>query len=583
MKRLRMVLTLTLALLCLGNGAWLPSSRAAVDSPAPARAVAPVGLPLKGAPARTVPAGLSPTGSQTLQTQVAKLTASDGAAGDMFGWYLAADGDTMFVTAALADVGGNPDQGAAYVYHNEGWPDIWNQVLKLTAADGAVGDMFGSNVALSGDTAVVTAVGADVGDNVDQGAAYVLHRNQGGPGAWGQVTKLTAADGAGGDWFGIDVRLIGDTLIVGAPWADVGGNVDQGAAYVFYRNQGGPDAWGQVAKLTAADGAAGDWFGWNVSLIGDAVIVGAGNADIGGNADQGAAYVFYRNQGGPDAWGQAAKLTAADGAAGDWFGFGASLSGDTALAVACLADVGGNVDQGAAYIFYRNQGGPDAWGQVAKLTSDDGGAGDYFGWYPLVSSDTAVIGAYFADVGGNVQQGAAYVFYRNLGGPDAWGQASKLTAADGAAGDMLADAGWISGAVVALGAQGADVGGNVDQGAAYVFALPSLHLFKMKAKGQPTVRPVWNKVVVQGIVRDGENNAFVGATVVGAWTYPDGSIVPGVPVGPTDARGRFAFRLKEPLCGLFQFDVTGISATAYTYDPMSNKVPPHIEIMVSCP
>ena len=129
-----------------------------------------------------------------------------------------------------------------------------------------------------------------------------------------QLTKLTAADGAYDDRFGTSVSLSGDTVVVGAHTANVGGNADQGAAYVFYRNQGGPDAWGQVVKLTAVDGAAGDNFGLSVSLSGDTVVVGAFYANVGGNVDQGAAYVFYRDQGGPDAWGQVAKLTAADGA-----------------------------------------------------------------------------------------------------------------------------------------------------------------------------------------------------------------------------------------------------------------------------
>jgi hypothetical protein len=76
-----------------------------------------------------------------------------------------------------------------------------------------------------------------------------------------EVAKLTADDGAEGDIFGYSVAISGDTLVVGAPWADVGGVYDQGAAYLFSRNQGGVDAWGQVAKLTADEGATGDYFG----------------------------------------------------------------------------------------------------------------------------------------------------------------------------------------------------------------------------------------------------------------------------------------------------------------------------------
>ena len=142
----------------------------------------------------------------------------------------------------------------------------------------------------------------------------------------------------------------GDTAVVGAPCADVGGNAGQGAAYVFYRDQGGADAWGQVAKLTAADGTAGDRFGISAAVDGDAAEVGADFAQAGGNWGRGAAYAFYRNHGGPDAWGLAAKLTAADSAWADQFGLSVTASGGTVVDGAPFAEVGGILRRGAAYV-----------------------------------------------------------------------------------------------------------------------------------------------------------------------------------------------------------------------------------------
>jgi hypothetical protein len=49
----------------------------------------------------------------------------------------------------------------------------------------------------------------------------------------GQVAKLTAADGAAEDYFGTSVSVSGDTAVAGAPWANVGSNIYQGAAYVY--------------------------------------------------------------------------------------------------------------------------------------------------------------------------------------------------------------------------------------------------------------------------------------------------------------------------------------------------------------
>jgi uncharacterized repeat protein (TIGR01451 family)/LPXTG-motif cell wall-anchored protein len=104
------------------------------------------------------------------------------------------------------------------------------------------------------------------------------------------ITKLTASDGAAGDQFGNTAAISGDTIVVGAKYDDDKGT-DSGAAYVFARNKGGVDNWGDMEKLTAADGAAGDRFGQAVSINDDTAVVGAYYDDDKG-ADSGSAYVF---------------------------------------------------------------------------------------------------------------------------------------------------------------------------------------------------------------------------------------------------------------------------------------------------
>ena len=107
------------------------------------------------------------------------------------------------------------------------------QTAKLTASDGAAGDCFGSSVAMSGDTVVVGAVYDDIGANADQGSAYVFSKPAGGWADMTQTAKLTASDGAADDNFGISVAISGDTVVVGADCDDIGANADQGSAYVF--------------------------------------------------------------------------------------------------------------------------------------------------------------------------------------------------------------------------------------------------------------------------------------------------------------------------------------------------------------
>ncbi len=122
------------------------------------------------------------------------------------------------------------DQGSAYVFVKPGggWASA-TETAKLTASDGAASDLFGQSVAISGDTVVVGADGDDVGANADQGSAYVFVKPGGGWVSATETAKLTASDGAANDLFGTSVAVSGDTVVVGSP----GASGDRGAAYVF--------------------------------------------------------------------------------------------------------------------------------------------------------------------------------------------------------------------------------------------------------------------------------------------------------------------------------------------------------------
>ena len=382
-----------------------------------------------------------------------KITASDGAAGDEFGISVAVSGDTAIIGAYADDIGGTLNQGSAYVFVRNG--ATWTQQAQLIASDGAANDNFGKSVAISGDTAIIGAYFDDVGANADQGSAYVFVRNGT---FWTQQQKLTAADGAASDNFGYSVAISGDTVIIGAVYDDVGVNTDQGSAYIFVRNG---TTWSQQ-QVTASDGAFSDYFGSSVAISGDTAIVGATLDNIGANGDQGSAYVFIRNGG---SWTQQVRLIASDGAASDNFGGSVVISGDTAIVGATGNNVGANSDQGSAYVFVRNG---STWTQQQKLTASDGAAYDYFGISIAISGDTAIIGAGSDDIGGNQNQGSAYVFVRNGA---TWTQQAQLIASDGAAGDNFGRHVAISGNTAIIGVDFDDIGANTDQGSAYIFSL----------------------------------------------------------------------------------------------------------------
>ena len=257
-------------------------------------------------------------------TEQQELTASDGAANDNFGRSVSVSADTA-VIGASSEINA---QGAAYVLVRSG--GVWTQQQELTASDGAVDDYFGFSVSVSGDTAVIGAWNKAINSQSGQGAAYVFVRSNG---VWTRQQELTAPDGAWEDAFGFSVSVSGDTAVIGAP----GKNAGQGATYVFVRSGG---AWTQQQELTASDGAAGDWFGYSVSLSGSTAVIGA----LAKHNYQGAAYVFVLSGG---VWGQQQELTATDGVANDYFGVSVSVSGGTAA----IGAVGRNNYQGAAYVF----------------------------------------------------------------------------------------------------------------------------------------------------------------------------------------------------------------------------------------
>ena len=274
-------------------------------------------------------------GTNWVQQQ--KLLASDGAAGDQFGYSVSISGDYAIGGARGSD-GNVIGSGAAYIFKRDG--TTWSEQAKLTALDGADSDEFGYSVSISGDFAIVGAYGDD--DNGDySGSAYIFKRDGTN---WVQQVKLTASDGAAEDCFGYSVSISTDYAIVGAMDDDDKGDYS-GSAYIF-RWDG--TSWIEQQKLNASDGAAADNFGYSVSISGDLAIAGAVQYGYGSSCI-GKAYIFRWDG---TSWSQQTKLLASDGAAGDVFGCSVAISGDFAI-VGAFGDDDKGSDSGSAYIFNK--------------------------------------------------------------------------------------------------------------------------------------------------------------------------------------------------------------------------------------
>ncbi len=154
-------------------------------------------------------------------TETAKLTANDGATSDNFGYPVSISGDRAVVGAKGDDYG----RGSAYVFERVG--GVWTQVSKLTASDGASGDQFGWSVSVSGDHVVVGTPADDNGDS--SGSAYLFERVGG---VWTEITKLLPSDGAGVYSFSHYVSISGPYVFATSPSDYEMGN-RSGAAYVF--------------------------------------------------------------------------------------------------------------------------------------------------------------------------------------------------------------------------------------------------------------------------------------------------------------------------------------------------------------
>lgn len=282
-------------------------------------------------------------------SEVKKLTASDGDELNFFGYSvdISANGDRIVVGA----YGVNTGIGAAYIFDEWVHGENWVQTQKITASDGRGGDFFGTSISISRDGNVVV-VGApnSLAGITQTGAAYVFVENNG----WSkhEDERLVAADGEFNDGFGVDVAadVNGYTIVVGANRDDNANGTDAGAAYVFKWNGINWDQ--QGSALIASDGDDNDNYGTSVAINnhGNTVVVGAHRKNSNAT-EAGAAYIFKWD--GSSSWIQEGPpLTASHGTQGDYFGTDVAINDDRIVVSARGVDN----RRGAAYIFEQSGG-----------------------------------------------------------------------------------------------------------------------------------------------------------------------------------------------------------------------------------
>ena len=347
-------------------------------------------------------ANVDPTISELLEL---KDVASDGAASDYLGHAakISADGSTM-VVGAYGDDDNGGSSGSVYIYSWDG--SNWSNEEKLTASDGAVNDYFGYAVDISedGNTIIVGAYGDDdKGSNA--GSSYIYKRdNSSSP--WVE-SKILAIGGVASDQFGFSVAMSGDgnTAVISSRLDDDGG-IDSGSVYVYQYNG---VSWQFLTKQVSSDDVAYDYFGESVALSydGSTIVVGAYGDDDEGSAS-GSVYIYNWDESSSEF--TETKLTAGDGAADDHFGASVAVAADgRTIVVGSRYDDDQGTNSGAAYIYDFNG---IAWTQTQKLTASNAAASDYFGGAVTISANgkNIVVGAYANDSAAGTDTGGAYLY-----------------------------------------------------------------------------------------------------------------------------------------------------------------------------
>jgi hypothetical protein len=369
----------------------------------------------------------------------------------------------VIVGAYWDDDAGGTGSGSAYVYLGAASGVDPAAETKLTASDPASEDLYGYSVSgagdVNGDGYADVIVGAENDDDrgTDSGSAYVYLGSASGvdPDA---ETKLTASDGAAEDWYAKSVSGAGDVngdgyadVIVGAHGDDDGGP-KSGTAYVYLGSATGLDL-ASEAKVVASDASNSSWLGWSVSGAGDVngdgfddVVVGARDEDQNGY-NAGAAYVYLGSPSGIDLTAEV-KLDASDGGDEDYFGHDVAGIGDVngdgfdeVIVGAYGADDGGSMT-GSAYVYLGTANGIDP-GTESKHTASDAAADDRFGWRTAGAGDAngdgfddVIVSAHYHEHLGP-GSGAVYVLHSDTAGDDddSAGDDDDITGDDDTAGD----------------------------------------------------------------------------------------------------------------------------------------------------
>ncbi|MHC4563030.1 MAG: dockerin type I domain-containing protein [Planctomycetota bacterium] len=345
----------------------------------------------------------------------------------------------LTIVGAPRDADNGFRAGAAYVYDTATGTELY----KLTASDTNAYDLLGQSVAVSGNYAVVGAIGKEdvaTGTGSNYGAAYVFDLTTGG-----QVAKLVASAEMPMVMVGARVAIDGNNIVVGAGSYDTGG-VDKSGAVFHYDlsnllpHASAPGTFIENRMLTSPRSGVEFGFGGSLDLDGAALIVGE-SAPAFQDFASGMAHLFDLSTG-----TLLGSFVGDDTNLSDCFGMEVAIDGNMAAVGSYSLNTVG-VNSGTAYVFDITD--PAAVVQDFKLEEAGGGGSDNFSLHLDLEDGMLAVTAQNDDDGFN-NAGSAFLF-----DPTTGAQLQKFYASDAAAGGLFGYGGIaISGPYLAVGASG---------------------------------------------------------------------------------------------------------------------------------
>lgn len=282
---------------------------------------------------------------------------------NFFGFTVAIQGDFIFVTCYKDRIDEERFEkiaGSVLIYKKDE-NDVWNGLQKIRSTDIRTGDAFGIDMAVSGDYLVAGSPYNDydaAGNNLlnAAGAAYIFKKDENN--VWNQVQKITPTERIEFEYFGRNVNIYGDYLLISGTKETNDDNevLNNGNASVYLFKKGENETWTQIQKIKPNNSIARSRFGYeDMAISEDYIAVGATGSSILENNIwfYGAVYIFKKDNNGIWTENQMLKVQGASG-----FGYGISLDNNLLLISAPETKVIVNGirtnDVGKSYLYARN-------------------------------------------------------------------------------------------------------------------------------------------------------------------------------------------------------------------------------------